>query len=188
MNVLATPLPGVLVVETRVFSDQRGFFVETYHQQRYWDAGIEMTFVQDNHSHSLKGTLRGLHYQLNHPQGKLVRVVLGEVFDVAVDIRRGSPWFGQWFGEFLSAENKKQMYIPPGFAHGFCVLSEMADFLYKCTDFYHPQDEYGIAWNDPDLAIDWPLAQPILSAKDTALPKLQDAKNQLPAYDMAENS
>ncbi|NJM66137.1 MAG: dTDP-4-dehydrorhamnose 3,5-epimerase [Acaryochloris sp. RU_4_1] len=187
MNIYETPLPGVLVFEPRVFSDPRGFFLETYHQQRYRAAGIEIDFVQDNHSYSQQGTLRGLHYQLQHPQGKLVRVVSGEVFDVAVDIRKGSPWFGQWFGERLSAENKKQLYIPPGFAHGFCVLSETADFLYKCTDFYYPDDDYGVAWNDPDLAIDWLLEQPTLSSKDEALPKLKDIQEpQLPAYAVAE--
>jgi len=182
MNVVKTPLPGVLVFEPRVFTDQRGFFLETYHQQRYREAGIKETFVQDNHSHSSQGTLRGLHYQLNHPQGKLVRVVAGQVFDVAVDIRRGSPCFGQWFGEYLSAENKKQMYIPPGFAHGFCVLSPSADFMYKCTDFYDAPDDHGVIWNDPEVAIDWPLEQPMLSAKDGALPPLKDIKDELPIY------
>lgn len=186
MNIIETPLPGVLVFEPRVFSDQRGFFLETYHQHRYREAGIEETFVQDNHSSSLQGTLRGLHYQRQHPQGKLVRVVLGEVFDVAVDIRRGSPWYGQWFGEYLSAENKKQLYVPPGFAHGFCVMSQSADFLYKCTDFYDPTDDYGVAWDDPDLAIDWPLDSPMLSTKDAALPKLQENLEQLPVYGMAQ--
>ncbi|WP_299416542.1 dTDP-4-dehydrorhamnose 3,5-epimerase [Acaryochloris sp. IP29b_bin.148] len=185
MNVITTPLPGVLVFEPRVFTDPRGFFMETYHQQRYRDAGIQEQFVQDNHSRSGQGTLRGLHFQLHHPQGKLVRVIAGEVFDVAVDIRQGSPWFGQWFGEHLSAENKKQMYIPPGFAHGFCVLSPSADFMYKCTDFYYPEDQQGIVWDDPDLAIDWPLQQPTLSAKDVALPKLHDLSEQLPVYDVA---
>lgn len=184
MNVVKTPLPGVIVFEPRVFTDQRGFFLETYHQQRYQDAGIKETFVQDNHSHSSQGTLRGLHYQLNHPQGKLVRVVAGQVFDVAVDIRRGSPCFGQWFGEYLSAENNKQMYVPPGFAHGFCVLSPSADFMYKCTDFYDAQDDHGIVWDDPGVAVDWPLEQPILSPKDAALPKLQEILDELPTYKM----
>ena len=186
MNIIKTPLSGVLVLEPRVFSDQRGFFLETYHQQRYWEAGIERKFIQDNHSSSLQGTLRGLHYQLKYPQGKLVRVVLGEVFDVAVDIRLGSPSFGQWFGEYLSAENKKQLYVPPGFAHGFCVLSQSADFLYKCTEFYDPKDEYGVIWNDPGLAIEWPLEQPILSEKDAALPNLKHVQNQLPVYAMVD--
>lgn len=182
MNVIQTPLPGVLVFEPRVFSDQRGFFVETFHQQRYQEAGLGKPFVQDNHSRSSKGILRGLHYQLNHPQGKLVRVVAGEVFDVAVDIRKGAPTFGQWFGTCLSGENHKQMYVPPGFAHGFCVLSETADFLYKCTDFYFPKDEYGIVWDDPKLAIDWPIQQPTLSSKDAALPRLHEAMDNLPNY------
>lgn len=186
MNVIKTPLPGVLVIEPRVFSDQRGFFLETYHQQRYREIGIGETFVQDNHSCSSQGTLRGLHYQLSHPQGKLVRVSSGEVFDVAVDIRRGSPHFGQWFGEYLSAENNKQMYVPPGFAHGFCVMSETADFMYKCTDFYDSTDEQGVAWNDPDLAIDWPITQPILSTKDAALPTLSEMMDRLPPFEMAQ--
>ena len=185
MRVIQTSIPGVVVIEPRVFTDHRGFFLESYHQQRYQDAGLAASFVQDNHSRSLKGTLRGLHYQLDHPQGKLVRVIQGEVFDVAVDIRRGSPWFGQWVGEYLSAENKKQFYVPPGFAHGFCVLSDSADVVYKCTDFYNPQDEHGLVWNDPDLGIDWPCQQPSLSTKDEESPTLQSLqamKTQLPVY------
>ncbi|WP_299492003.1 dTDP-4-dehydrorhamnose 3,5-epimerase [Acaryochloris sp. IP29b_bin.137] len=182
MNIRKTPLPDVLVIEPQVFSDQRGYFLETYHQQRYEALGITATFVQDNHSHSSKGTLRGLHYQLKNPQGKLVSVLSGEVFDVAVDIRQGSPYFGMWFGEYLSGENHKQMYIPPGFAHGFCVLSQTADFLYKCTNFYAPDDEYGIVWNDPKLAIEWPIKQPKLSSKDISLPKLNNAIINLPLY------
>lgn len=185
MNVIKTSIPGVVVIEPRVFADHRGFFLESYHQQRYRDAGIAETFVQDNHSRSQKGTLRGLHYQLKNPQGKLVRVIQGEVFDVAVDIRQGSPWFGQWVGEYLSAENKKQFYVPPGFAHGFCVVSDSADFLYKCTDFYNPQDEHGLVWNDPEVGIDWPCKQPTLSTKDAAsatLQSLQAMKTQLPLY------
>ena len=166
MKVYTTPISGVLVIEPTVFEDTRGFFFESYNYKRYVDHGIDATFVQDNHSRSVKNTLRGLHYQVNPGQGKLVRVVVGEVFDVAVDIRFGSPTFGQWFGTFLSAENKKQMYIPVGFAHGFCVTSDVAEFEYKCTDYYSPKDERGILWNDPDLAIDWPVKEPILSEKD----------------------
>lgn len=183
MNVIKTPLPGVLVFEPDVFSDQRGFFLETYHQQRYQEAGIAEAFVQDNHSHSSQGTLRGLHYQLRHPQGKLVRVCSGEVFDVAVDIRRGSPHFGQWYGEYLSAKNNKQLYVPPGFAHGFCVLSQTADFMYKCTDFYDPTDERGVAWDDQNLGINWPINAPILSTKDAALPKLSELTDRLPVFE-----
>lgn len=180
MKIIQTPLPGVLVIEPRVFEDDRGFFLQSYHEKQFWDAGLRDTFVQDNHSFSKQGTLRGLHYQLKHPQGKLVRVVTGEAFDVAVDIRQGSPTFGQWFGDILSAENKRQLYVPPGFAHGFCVLSETADFLYKCTDFYTPGDEYGIRWNDPEIKIDWPIHDPVLSAKDETAPWLKDASAHLP--------
>ncbi|MGR3274579.1 dTDP-4-dehydrorhamnose 3,5-epimerase [Acaryochloris marina NIES-2412] len=186
MNVIETSLPGVLVIEPRVFSDQRGFFLETYHRQRYKTSGIDEVFVQDNHSRSAHRTLRGLHYQLRYPQGKLVRVSSGEVFDVAVDIRKGSPYFGQWFGEYLSSENNKQMYVPPGFAHGFCVLSETADFIYKCSDFYNPADEQGVAWDDPALAIDWPIDQPILSNKDAALPQLSELMDCLPRFAVAQ--
>lgn len=167
MNVLATPLEGVVVLEPKVFGDQRGFFMETYHQERFKAAGITASFVQDNWSRSRKGTLRGLHYQLTQPQGKLVMVGRGEVFDVAVDMRRSSPTFGQWFGAILSEENHRAMYVPPGFAHGFCVLSDEVDFFYKCTDFYNPADEQVLLWNDPGLGIDWPLTgEPLLSGKD----------------------
>ncbi|GBD94010.1 dTDP-4-dehydrorhamnose 3,5-epimerase [bacterium BMS3Abin05] len=166
MKVIPTPLEGVLIIEPKVFEDERGFFFESYHYDRYAENGIAVTFVQDNHSRSVKNTLRGLHYQVNPGQGKLVRVVVGEVFDVAVDIRPGSPTFGRWFGAFLSAENKKQMYIPVGFAHGFCVTSKVAEFEYKCTAYYSREDERGILWNDPDLAIDWPVKNPVLSEKD----------------------
>ncbi len=183
MKVIETSLPGVLIIESRVFEDDRGFFFESYHEKRYRDAGISVSFVQDNHSFSKRGTLRGLHYQLKNPQGKLVRVASGEVFDVAADIRQGSPTFGQWVGVILSAENKKQIYLPPGFAHGFCVLSETADFLYKCTDFYTPGDEYGVRWNDPDLNIDWKIDSPALSAKDEAAPCLKEADPFLPVYE-----
>jgi dTDP-4-dehydrorhamnose 3,5-epimerase len=183
MKILETPLPGVWVIEPRVFNDDRGFFFESYHEQRAWDAGLQVKFVQDNHSFSKRGTLRGLHYQLKNPQGKLVRVATGEVFDVAVDIREGSTTFGQWFGTYLSAENHRQLYVPPGFCHGFCVLSETADFLYKCTDFYTPGDEYGIRWDDPAIGIEWPITEPVLSSKDAIAPLIQDAAHQLPAYE-----
>lgn len=186
MKVTETSLPGVLLIEPKVFEDERGFFLESYQEKHYQDAGISKPFVQDNHSGSVRGTLRGLHYQLARPQGKLVRVVVGEVFDVAVDIRRGSPTFGQWFGTYLSAQNKKQVYIPEGFAHGFCVTSEMAEFLYKCTDVYVPGDQHGIIWNDPELQIDWPVSEPLLSPKDQALPQLSQAGQNLPKYCLAE--
>lgn len=182
MQISETTLPSVLLLEPRVFKDDRGFFFESYHEKRAWDAGLQVKFVQDNHSFSKQGTLRGLHYQLNTPQGKLVRVVTGEVFDVAVDIRQGSPTFGQWYGAYLSADNYRQLYVPPGFAHGFCVMSETADFLYKCTDFYTVGDEYAIRWNDPEIGIDWPIAAPILSAKDVIAPLLKDAGAHLPTY------
>lgn len=167
MRVIETELPGVLIIEPRVYADSRGFFLESYHALRLAEFGIKESFVQDNHSCSVRGTLRGLHYQLRRPQAKLCRVVIGEVYDVAVDIRRDSPDFGRWVGVVLSAENKRQLYVPPGFAHGFLVLSERAEFLYKCDQFYTPGDEYGIAWNDPALGIEWPLyGPPILSDKD----------------------
>ena len=159
-------LGEIIMVEPQVFKDDRGFFLETYHQTRYTEKGIDQPFVQDNHSHSRKGSIRGLHYQLKHPQGKLVYAVTGRIFDVVLDIRRGSPTFGNWCGAHLSAENKHQIYIPPGFAHGFSVLSDRADVIYKCTDFYTPGDEYGVLWNDPDLEIDWGVDNPILSPKD----------------------
>ena len=183
MKINTTALPGVLIIEPKVFGDSRGFFLESYHEQKFKEAGITLPFVQDNHSRSEKGVLRGLHYQLTFPQGKLIRVTRGEVFDVAVDIRHGSPTFGKWFSTVLSEENHRQVYVPPGFAHGFCVLSETADFLYKCTDFYHPEDEAGILWNDPDLGIHWPIATPTLSEKDKANPGLKDIpQKKLPDY------
>lgn len=182
MHISKTSLPGVILIEPKVFGDNRGFFLESYHAQRYEQEGLPGQFVQDNHSRSVQGTLRGLHYQLQHPQGKLVWVVVGEVFDVAVDIRQGSPTFGQWFGTYLSAENHHQLYVPPGFAHGFSVISDTAEFLYKCTDFYTPGDEYGILWNDPVLNIDWPIDTPMLSAKDEQLPLLSQASAYLPLY------
>jgi dTDP-4-dehydrorhamnose 3,5-epimerase len=168
MQVTATAIPEVLLIEPKVFGDERGFFFESF-SQRVWQekTGIQRTFVQDNHSRSCRGVLRGLHYQIRQPQGKLVRVVLGEVFDVAVDLRRSSPTFGRWVGEFLSAENKKQLWVPEGFGHGFLVLSEYADFLYRTTEYYAPEHERCIIWNDPDIGIDWPLAMaPVLSGKD----------------------
>jgi dTDP-4-dehydrorhamnose 3,5-epimerase len=179
MIVKETPLPGLLVIEPRVFRDDRGFFWETHHASRYAEAGIADPFVQDNVSRSTRGTLRGLHYQLKRPQGKLVWVVHGEVFDVAVDIRNSSPTFGKWFGLRLSGEEPKQLYIPPGFAHGFCVLSESADFAYKCTTFYSPDDERGIIWSDPEIGINWPIAEPLLSAKDQRFSRLREV---IPAH------
>ncbi|ELH8610901.1 dTDP-4-dehydrorhamnose 3,5-epimerase [Enterobacter asburiae] len=173
MNVIKTKLEGVLVIEPRVFGDERGFFYETFHAKRYKDAGIKEEFVQDNRSRSAGGVLRGLHFQKTKPQGKLVTVTQGEVFDVAVDLRFGSETFGQYESIVLTGENKIQFYIPPGFAHGFCVLSDSADFQYKCTDFYDPSDEGGLIWNDSILNIDWPIKDPILSEKDKILPSLE---------------
>jgi len=178
VKFIETSLKDVYVIEPLVFGDERGFFQETWNEQVFRDAGFDLSFVQDNHSRSRRGILRGLHYQLQHPQGKLVRVVSGEVFDVAVDIRRGSPSFGQWFGAALSAENQKMMWVPPGFAHGFYVMSEYADFLYKCTDIYHPSSEQVLAWDDPTVGIEWPLgdiAAPSLSAKDAEGYSWEDA-------------
>lgn len=181
MKVLQTELPGVLLVEPRVFGDARGAFMEVFHAGRYAEAGIQAAFVQDNLSRSVKGTLRGLHFQEPHGQGKLVQVLSGAVYDVVVDIRRGSPSFGRWLGLELSAENRLQLWIPPGFAHGFCVVSEFADFFYKCTDVYVPTADRGLLWNDPDLAIPWPVKAPLLSPKDLAAPRLKDAPV-LPLY------
>ena len=166
MKIIETTLPGVIVIEPKVFGDQRGFFMETYQSHRYREAGIELDFVQDNHSRSAKGVLRGLHYQVEHAQGKLVHVTQGIVFDVAVDIRKGSPTFGQYYSHILSEDNHRQMYIPPGFAHGFCVLTETADFVYKCTDYYYPEHERSVLWNDPAIGIEWPLTNVTLSEKD----------------------
>jgi dTDP-4-dehydrorhamnose 3,5-epimerase len=174
MNVIETTLPGVILLEPDVYEDSRGFFLETWNLKRYEDAGIRETFVQDNISFSQKGILRGLHFQHPQFQGKLVQVLSGEVWDVAVDIRKDSPNFGQWVGEVLSGENHRQMYIPPGFAHGYCVTSETALFSYKCTDFYNSATEHSIIWNDPDLGIDWPVGTPLLSAKDADCPRLKD--------------
>jgi dTDP-4-dehydrorhamnose 3,5-epimerase len=180
MEIIQTSLPEVIVFVPPVFSDSRGYFLETYQQKKYAEAGIAKPFVQDNQSYSTKNVLRGLHFQLRHPQGKLVRVTQGSVFDVAIDIRKNSPTFGKWHGEILSAENKKQLYIPENFAHGFCVLSDSAEFVYKCTDFYVPGDESGLIWNDPQLGIEWPIDEPILSAKDAVLPSLADVLELLP--------
>ena len=166
MNVQETTIPGVLLVEPKVYQDSRGFFLETFHAQRYAQAGISETFVQDNHSHSRQGAIRGLHYQLPCAQGKLIWVVGGEVFDVAVDLRSDSPTFGRWFGITLSATNCQQIYLPPGTAHGFCTVSESADVFYKCTQVYSPEHEQTLLWNDPELAIDWPITKPLLSEKD----------------------
>mgnify|MGYP000504091878 CR=1 FL=1 len=177
MNIIETGLQGCVIIEPKVFGDDRGFFLETYHASRYSDlAKISLPFVQDNHSRSSKGVLRGLHFQRKKPQGKLVRVVIGEVFDVAIDIRSDSDTFGQWEGVILSEENKKQLWVPPGFAHGFVVLSDTADFEYKCTDYYDPSDEGSILWNDPGLNIPWPIKLPILSEKDRQAPLLADLK------------
>jgi len=170
----STALSGVILVEPAVFRDARGFFMETYHQERFADAGIDAVFVQDNHSSSQRGAVRGLHYQIERPQGKLVRVVAGEIFDVAVDLRRGSPTFGRWFGAPLSAENHLQMWVPAGFAHGFSVTSEHAEVIYKCTNGYYPKGERGLRWDDPDLGITWPVSNPILSDKDKRAPLLRE--------------
>lgn len=177
-TVTPTAIPDVLVLEPRVFGDARGFFYESFNQRDFTQAtGLDVTFVQDNHSKSAQGVLRGLHYQVEHAQGKLVRVVQGEVLDVAVDLRRSSPTFGRWVGERLSADNKKQMWVPPGFAHGFVVLSETAEFLYKTTDYWYPEHERSLLWNDPALGIDWQLgAAPLLAAKDAAAPILAQAE------------
>lgn len=178
-----TDLPGVLIIEPAVFKDSRGYFLETYQYEKYSADGLDARFVQDNHSHSIKGTLRGLHYQLQQPQGKLLYVIKGEIFDVAVDIRKGSPEFGKWVSAVLSGDNKRQLYVPPGFAHGFCVISEEADVIYKCTDFYAPDDEYGIIWNDPAIGIDWPEITPVLSDKDSKYKGLKEiSKEKLPLY------
>jgi len=178
MNVIRTKIPDVIIFEPKVFGDERGFFFESFNQQKFFEAaGLDIHFVQDNHSKSAKNVLRGLHYQIEQAQGKLVRVTFGEVFDVAVDMRASSPTFGQWVGTHLSAENKRQMWVPPGFAHGFLVLSETAEFLYKTTDFYAPQFECCVKWDDPTIGIEWPLqGAPILSAKDNLGLSLQDAK------------
>ena len=178
MKVIETPLPGVLILEPKVFGDARGFFFESWNEKTFREAtGVSLPFVQDNHSRSQRGVLRGLHYQLVKPQGKLVRCTAGEVFDVAVDLRRSSPHFGKWFGTRLDAVSHRQLWIPPGFGHGFCVLSDSADFLYKTTEYWYPEGDRSLAWNDPEVGIDWPLGgeAPTLAAKDAAAPRLRDA-------------
>jgi dTDP-4-dehydrorhamnose 3,5-epimerase len=176
-------IPGVWELRPKVFHDPRGFFMETYHQEEFANLGITDSFVQDNHSSSVRGTIRGLHYQVQHPQAKLCRVVEGEVFDVAVDIRIGSPYFGQWTSTVLSAGEQNQIYIPRGFAHGYLALSERVQFLYKCSDFYHPEDERGILWSDPQISISWDIANPIVSEKDSRFTTLSETpKEFLPLY------
>lgn len=176
ITVIKTPIPDLVIIEPQVFLDQRGFFLESYNRKAFQDAGLDIEFVQDNMSRSTKGVLRGLHFQIYHPQGKLVKVTRGRVFDVAVDLRKNSPTFGSWHGIILDDEIHRMFYVPPGFAHGFLVLSETADFHYKCTDFYDPGGEGGIRWDDPDIDIAWPLGdiKPILSKKDSALPFFKD--------------
>lgn len=181
MKFIESPLPGVILIEPKVFADDRGFFMETYHLARFREAGIPAEFVQDNHSQSKRGVLRGLHYQEPHPQGKLVRCTRGALFDVAVDIRRGSPAFGKWYAVEISAENRRMLWVPPGFAHGFCAISEVADLVYKCTALYDAKSDRSILWNDPDIGIEWPVADPLLSPKDAVAPRLRDAQV-LPGY------
>jgi len=175
LNVRQTSLPGILIIEPKVFGDDRGFFMETYRVDAFSAAGITAVFVQDNHSRSARGVLRGLHYQEPNAQGKLVRCTRGAIFDVAVDIRRGSPSFGKWFGLELSDANKRMLWIPPGFAHGFCAMEDDSDLVYKCTTLYEPASDRAILWNDPAIGIDWPIASPVLSAKDAAAPPLASA-------------
>jgi dTDP-4-dehydrorhamnose 3,5-epimerase len=182
VKVIQTALPDVLLVEPQLFSDARGFFFESYHAARYAEAGLPDQFVQDNHARSLYGTLRGLHYQLRTPQGKLVRAIMGSIFDVAVDIRRGSPTFGCWVSAVLSAENKRQLYVPPGFAHGYYATDAIAEVEYKCTEFYRAEDRHGIRWDDPTLAIAWPGMDPILSDNDKAFGFLSSDRSDLPEY------
>jgi len=179
MELRPTRIPDVILIEPRVYGDQRGFFLESWNERTFAEAGLNLRFVQDNHSRSKQWTLRGLHYQVKQPQGKLVRVVTGAVFDVAVDLRRSSPTFGQWVGATLSAENHHMLWVPPGFAHGFLVLSEFADFLYKCTDFYAPEHERAVRWDDPDIGIEWPLPAgltPRLSQKDSQAAPFRSAE------------
>ena len=183
MEIIPTSLPGVLIVKPRVFSDSRGFFLETYRENVLAEAGIQERFVQDNHSHSSRGVLRGLHYQLQHPQAKLCRVAQGEVLDVAVDIRVGSTSFGKWVGVVLSGENHLALYIPKGFAHGFVVRSENADFLYKCSDYFYADDDRGVSWKDPEIGIEWQATAPVVSDKDQRYPRLSEIpREQLPRY------
>lgn len=182
MKIMMTQLSGVLIIEPDVYRDERGWFLETYHADKYQAGGMTVSFVQDNCSSSVRGTLRGLHAQMARPQGKLVRVIRGEIFDVTVDIRRGSPTFGCWESVVLTADNFKQIYIPPDFAHGFCVLSDIAEVEYKCTDVYTPGDEITIAWNDPEIGIHWPVESPILSPKDMSGQSLKALRDKLPDY------
>jgi len=182
MRFQPTAIPDVIRIEPRVFRDARGFFLETYHAEKWSEGGVRPRFVQDNHSQSARGTLRGLHMQCAFAQGKLVRCVAGEIFDVAVDVRRGSPTFGRWVGETLSAENFHQLWIPAGFLHGFCVTSETAQVEYKCTELYHPEDELGVIWNDSEIGIRWPVDAPLLSTKDAALLRLRDVESRLPQF------
>jgi dTDP-4-dehydrorhamnose 3,5-epimerase len=181
-KITTTPLPGVLVIEPDVYKDPRGFFFESYNLSKYKAAGLPDSFVQDNHSKSRRGTLRGLHAQLTHPQGKLIRALVGEIYDVVVDIRKGSPTFKRWYGVTLSAENFRQCYVPPGYAHGFCVISDEAEIEYKVTDYWDPGDELQLLWNDPEIGIDWPIKDPLLSAKDEKGVRLQDIAHRLPVY------
>jgi len=184
MRRIETSLPGACLIEPTIFSDDRGFFFESYHEAKYAELGITDRFVQDNHARSERGTLRGLHYQLRRPQSKLCRVIQGEVLDVVVDIRRGSPQFGRYESTILSAENKRQLFVPAGFAHGYLVLSDTAEFLYKCSDFYFPEWDRGIAWNDPEVGIRWDISNPTLSAKDGGHPKLSEVlPSDLPVFE-----
>lgn len=183
MNLVQTPLDGVLVLEPRVFRDERGFFLETFNAGRLSDTPLDTEFLQDNHSRSTAGVVRGLHYQLEKPQGKLVHVARGRIFDVAVDIRRGSPTFAKWFGIELSDENLRSLWIPPGFAHGFCVLSDVADVIYKCTSLYDSADDRGVVWNDPQIGIKWPGSEPIVSVKDKKWAGLSEERSDLPSYE-----
>lgn len=182
MTITKTSLPGVLLLEPRIFRDERGFFIETFSTREIEGSGIPKDFVQDNHSRSSRGVLRGLHYQLDNPQGKLVHVARGSIFDVAVDIRIGSPTFGQWFGTELSDENLRSLWVPPGFAHGFMVLTDVADVIYKCTRLYEGTDDRGIAWNDPRIGINWPDAHPVVSEKDASYDGLSESRTDLPRF------
>jgi dTDP-4-dehydrorhamnose 3,5-epimerase len=186
VRVIPTDIPEVLVIEPTVYKDARGFFFESYHAERYLNSGIKGSFVQDNHSRSVKNTVRGLHLQTSRPQAKLIRVLVGEIFDVAVDVRVGSPTFGKWAGVKLSAESFRQYYIPEGFAHGFSVLTDIAEIEYKCTEFYDPGGELGLAWNDPTLNITWGVSTPLLSAKDSSNRTLDEARPLLPRYHPTE--
>lgn len=187
MKVKETPLSGLLIIEPRCFCDERGFFLESFQRERYQAAGIIDDFVQENHSHSIKGVLRGLHFQIKRPQAKLVTIIRGTIFDVGVDLRHNSPTFGQWFGSILSDERPNQIYMEPGFAHGFCVLSEVADVHYKVSRIYDPSDEGGVLWKDPDIGIQWPLANPNLSDRDRNYPRLRDIlRENLPQIQFAD--